>query len=414
MKPIIEVTNLSKKYKYGESQPYYTLRDTLTGLVRAPFHLLNKKQKQINLNKNEFWALNNISFKVNRGEAMGIVGHNGAGKSTILKILSRITPPTKGKITLRGRVGSLLEVGTGFHFELTGRENIYLNGAILGMKRREIDKKFDEIVNFSGVEKFLDTPVKHYSSGMYMRLAFAVAANLDSEILIVDEVLAVGDTEFQKKCLGKMDEITKKEGRTILFVSHNMGAIKRLCGKGLLLDSGKKIYEGKIDNVVDQYMTSFDVKKVFEPIKVPEIDLVINKISINQKNNGKIVPGKPVQVDIDIFAEHEVKDIGIEIIFSHDDMDGRLFSTNTKSSDGLEIVIKKGNNHFTCFIDSFNLCSGKYRFGFSIQIPFIKSYYLNTDLFYFDVLETTFSNSQLPTLPMYGHVYLDHKWLIKT
>ena len=204
MLPIIEVNHLSKRYRIGEKQPYYSFRDSLVDLVKAPFKQKNK------VKNNTFWALKDISFKVMLGEVIGIIGRNGAGKSTLLKILSRITPPTKGEITLRGRVASLLEVGTGFHPELTGRENIYLNGAILGMKRTEINDKFDEIVEFAEISKFLDTPVKFYSSGMYMRLAFAIAAHLDPEILLVDEVLAVGDVQFQKKCLGKMKEVSKQ------------------------------------------------------------------------------------------------------------------------------------------------------------------------------------------------------------
>lgn len=271
MKPIIEVNHLSKKYKYGESQPYYTLRDTLSGLMRSPQQLFRAHQKTSLLSKNEFWALRDISFKLNQGDVLGIIGPNGSGKSTLLKILSRITPPTNGEAVLRGRVGSLLEVGTGFQQELTGRENIYLNGAILGMQKSEINKKFDEIVYFSGVEKFLDTPVKHYSSGMYMRLAFAVAAHLDSEILIVDEVLAVGDAEFQKKCLGKMEDISKNEGRTVLFVSHNISAVSGLCNKAIVLQDGRVEYTGKVDNAILHYLNKYkshgfvfkrDVKKL--------------------------------------------------------------------------------------------------------------------------------------------------------
>jgi lipopolysaccharide transport system ATP-binding protein len=255
MKSIIEVNHLSKKYRYGESQPYYTLRDTLTDIVKNPFQLLKKNQAE--LKKNEFWALKDISFKLNQGEVLGVIGPNGSGKSTLLKILSRITSPTKGDAVLRGRVGSLLEVGTGFQQELTGRENIYLNGAILGMTKQEINSKFEEIVDFSGIEKFLDTPVKRYSSGMYMRLAFAVAAHLDSEILIVDEVLAVGDAEFQKKCLGKMEDISKNEGRTVLFVSHNMGAVAELCTKALVLENGKIAFNGRVDNAVLLYLNKY-------------------------------------------------------------------------------------------------------------------------------------------------------------
>lgn len=246
MKPIIEVNHISKKYRIGEKQHYYSFRDTLTDLASSPF-----KQKQ---KKNEFWALKDISFKVMPGEVVGIIGRNGAGKSTLLKILSRITPQTKGEITLRGRVASLLEVGTGFHPDLTGRENIYLNGAILGMKRREINDKFNEIVEFAEISKFLDTPVKFYSSGMYMRLAFAIAAHLDPEILLIDEVLAVGDVEFQKKCLGKMKEVSQ-QGRTVLFVSHNMNAIEQLCAKCILLDKGSiEMINKNVRNVINKYL----------------------------------------------------------------------------------------------------------------------------------------------------------------
>jgi lipopolysaccharide transport system ATP-binding protein len=255
MKPIIEVNHLSKKYRYGESQPYYTLRDTITGIIKAPFQLLDRDKKQTVLRKDEFWALKDISFKLNRGDVLGVIGPNGSGKSTLLKVLSQITPPTKGEALLRGRVGSLLEVGTGFQQELTGLENIYLNGAILGMRRWEINRKLDAIIDFSGVEKFLDTPVKHYSSGMYMRLAFAVAAHLDSEILIVDEVLSVGDAEFQRKCLGKMGEITKKEGRTILFVSHNLEAVRRLCNGCILLNKGNKVFAGGVEKTIAEYIS---------------------------------------------------------------------------------------------------------------------------------------------------------------
>ena len=253
MKPIIKVENLSKQYKLGgEKKPYSTLRESLVDAARKPLKALKRNE---NNDTNSFWALQDINFEVMPGEVIGIIGHNGAGKSTLLKILSRITEPTRGRIKLYGRVGSLLEVGTGFHHELTGRENIFLNGAILGMRREEIARKFDEIVDFAEVEKFLDTPVKHYSSGMYTRLAFAVAANLEPEVLIVDEVLAVGDAAFQKKCLGKMSEVSK-HGRTVLFVSHSMGAIRQLCQKGIFLSSGKLGYLGGINETINHYLAT--------------------------------------------------------------------------------------------------------------------------------------------------------------
>lgn len=257
MKPIIEIKNIGKKYNITHQRGgYITLRDVLTNILFNPFKFAKHKAKQIAgfKAKEEFWALRNINADINKGDIIGIIGHNGAGKSTLLKILTGITPPTEGEIVMRGRVASLLEVGTGFHPELTGRENIFLNGAIIGMTRREIAYKFDEIVAFAGIEKFLDTPVKYYSSGMYVRLAFSVAAHMEPDILLVDEVLAVGDAEFQKKCLGKMEEVTKKEGRTILLVSHNMAAIQNLCKKTILLENGQIKKIGDTKEVINLYV----------------------------------------------------------------------------------------------------------------------------------------------------------------
>lgn len=246
----IEVQNLSKLYHIGERKPYKTLRESLMKVFSGP--------KQAD--ENELWALRDVSFDVKRGEVIGIIGRNGAGKSTLLKVLSRISGPTRGRITVRGRVGSLLEVGTGFHPELTGRENIFLNGAILGMRRWEIVRKFDEIVAFAEIDRFIDTPVKYYSSGMYMRLAFAVAAHLEPEILIVDEVLAVGDAEFQKKCMGKMGEVAKS-GRTVLFVSHNMNAIERLCTRAMLLNHGEvRAIRNDVRSVIKDHLFATDTE----------------------------------------------------------------------------------------------------------------------------------------------------------
>ena len=249
----VRVEGLGKEYRLGaQRERYSTLRDQLNKLASAPLRALRGRGERSEQDP-PFWALKDVSFEVKRGEVVGIIGRNGAGKSTLLKILSRITEPTEGEVDISGRVGSLLEVGTGFHPELTGRENVYLNGAILGMRRAEIARKFDEIVAFAEVEKFIDTPVKHYSSGMYMRLAFAVAAHLEPEILIVDEVLAVGDMEFQKKCLGKMGEVAKG-GRTVLFVSHNMHAIKSLCTQGILLQAGRVFFDGSALASVSKYL----------------------------------------------------------------------------------------------------------------------------------------------------------------
>jgi lipopolysaccharide transport system ATP-binding protein len=263
MKPILEVRNLWKQYKIGGRQAsYLSLREKLL----QPF----QRQKM-----DTFWALKDINFDIFEGECVGIIGRNGAGKSTLLKILSQITPPTKGYIKARGRVASLLEVGTGFHPELTGRENIYLNGSILGLKRSEINAKFDEIIDFSGIEKFLDTPLKHYSSGMKLRLAFSVAAHLEPEILLIDEVLAVGDAEFQKKCLGKMDEVSKS-GRTVLFVSHNLGAIAQLCKKSILLNKGNIEKIGFTPDIITTYLS---LKKANN----------ISTFNFSKKNNGTYI-----------------------------------------------------------------------------------------------------------------------------
>lgn len=247
----VKAENIGKLYRIGEFVGYTTLRESLTNAVLSPFRALRSGRRNRS-EKESIWALKDVSFEVERGEVVGIIGRNGAGKSTLLKVLARITEPTEGYVEVRGRVSSLLEVGTGFHPELTGKENIYLNGAILGMKKREIDSKFDEIVNFSGVEKFINTPLKRYSSGMQVRLAFAVAAHLEPEVLLVDEVLAVGDAEFQKKSLGKMNEIARS-GRTVLFVSHNIPTVKRLCQSAYLLEQGKIIDSGDALSVSESY-----------------------------------------------------------------------------------------------------------------------------------------------------------------
>ncbi len=251
--PIIKVEGLGKKYiiSHEQRESYTALRDVISRKAKS----LTSRGK-IKTVREDFWALKDVNFEINPGEAVGIIGRNGAGKSTLLKVLSRITEPSTGRIEINGRIASLLEVGTGFHPELTGRENVFLNGAILGMTRSEIRSKFDEIVAFSGVEKFLDTPVKRYSSGMYVRLAFAVAAHLEPEILVVDEVLAVGDAEFQNKCLGKMNEVSHQEGRTVLFVSHNMRAIQDLCQKSIYLQNGQVLDIGPTDQVIEHYLNT--------------------------------------------------------------------------------------------------------------------------------------------------------------
>ncbi len=269
----IKVENLSKIYRLGEIGTGTISRDmerwfkTKVLKQEDPFLKIGETNDRANKGMSDIvYSLQDINFEINQGDAVGIIGRNGAGKSTLLKILSRVTTPTTGKINIKGRVASLLEVGTGFHPELTGRENIYLNGAILGMRKREIDRKLDEIIDFSGVERYIDTPVKRYSSGMYVRLAFAVAAHLESEILIVDEVLAVGDAEFQKKCLGKMGEVSKGEGRTVLFVSHNIGAIQQLCNKGIFLKNGMISEYGLVNGALDSYLSTVPLNNAIKKL----------------------------------------------------------------------------------------------------------------------------------------------------
>ena len=321
MKPIIEVRNLSKQYKIGQKQKYLSLRDSMMDLF---------KFKGRNTERSDFWALNDVSFDVYPGESIGIIGRNGAGKSTLLKILSRITPPTKGKVILRGRIASLLEVGTGFHQELSGRENVFMNGSILGLRKVEIAKKFDEIVAFSGVEQFIDTPLKHYSSGMQLRLAFAVAAHLEPEILVIDEVLAVGDAEFQKKCLGKMDDVSKS-GRTVLFVSHNMGTISQLCPTTLLIKSGKLLATGKTSDIINHYThldqeennTYKGIRRTYQYAYIREIK-VVNKLgeSIFIIEHDKEF-GLKIEIEIEDFRKGLA--MGIALI---DNLKHRVFTVN--------------------------------------------------------------------------------------
>lgn len=308
---IIEVKGLSKKYilSHESQEKYKAMRDVIANKVRS---LVNRQQNLKALTQEEFWALKDVEFNIKQGDRVGIIGRNGAGKSTLLKILSRITEPTSGSIKIKGRVASLLEVGTGFHPELTGRENIFLNGAILGMSRTEIRKKFDEIVDFAEVERFLDTPVKRYSSGMYVRLAFAIAAHLEPEILIVDEVLAVGDSNFQKKCLGKMEDVSKGEGRTILFVSHNLNALKILCNAGVLLEQGQLGLLGDINGVINCYLDNYSVVKTNELIYKDEH--CSTSIQINTDNLVSFGESLEIVVEINSLREShdEIFAIGID------------------------------------------------------------------------------------------------------
>lgn len=318
----IKVENLSKIYRLGEIGTGTISRDMerwfKTKVLKQddPFLKIGETNDRANKGSSDIvYSLQDINFEIQQGDAVGIIGRNGAGKSTLLKILSRVTTPTTGRINIKGRVASLLEVGTGFHPELTGRENIYLNGAILGMRKREIDRKLDEIIDFSGVERYIDTPVKRYSSGMYVRLAFAVAAHLESEILIVDEVLAVGDAEFQKKCLGKMGEVSKGEGRTVLFVSHNMGAVKQLCNKGIMLSNGQLKDVGFISSVIDRFISNNSpVKDIFGQV-FENNELIVGPIQITQKENSMLYNNENIEFSFEIFTKKKFTALSGEFFF---------------------------------------------------------------------------------------------------
>jgi lipopolysaccharide transport system ATP-binding protein len=311
---IIQVESLGKRYRLGiRKENYATLRDNLSGSITSLRRRLFNKPRRTGGAQEDFWALKNVSFEIKRGERLGVIGRNGAGKSTLLKILSRITEPTAGRVRLRGRVSSLLEVGTGFHPELTGRENIYLNGAILGMTKVEIRKKFDEIVEFAEIEKFIDTPAKKYSSGMYVRLAFAVAAHLEPEILIVDEVLAVGDAQFQKKCLGKMKEVGD-HGRTVLFVSHNMAAIQQLTERCLLLHDGRISFDGNTAQAVEKYLEICDMRKSFScsDLKTEFDDFSVRSFSFAHEDLEKGF-NKPLMLILDLGLGKPFQDVTVRL-----------------------------------------------------------------------------------------------------
>ncbi len=345
--PIIEIKNIGKRYNINHHRGgYVALRDVIMYALKSPFTFLKTKVKKIAGidTKEEFWALKDINIDIKKGEIIGIIGPNGSGKSTLLKILSQITPPTRGEIKIQGKVGSLLEVGTGFHPELTGRENIFLNGAILGMGRQEVAKKFDRIVEFAGITQFLDTPVKYYSSGMYVRLAFSVAAHMEPDILIVDEVLAVGDAEFQQKCLGKMDEVTKQDGRTILFVSHNLEAIEKLCTRTILLKKGEVIKIGKTEDVIRYYLNK-EGKRDLAFTPSPNKDIAFTKISIlNSKGKEtKLVnvdEGCTIELEFDVRKEINTAEISIYLKNSRGM--GVTFTSLSDSYDQKFVHLKKG------------------------------------------------------------------------
>jgi lipopolysaccharide transport system ATP-binding protein len=354
---IITVENLSKRYLVGHQSRHRERPTTFREMIAREAH--NFERKAIDLIRGrpiiqrdeveEFWALSNVSFEVKQGDVVGIIGRNGAGKSTLLKILSRITPPTEGRISIWGRVASLLEVGTGFHSELTGRENIFLNGAILGMTQREIRRKFDEIVAFAEVERFLDTPVKRYSSGMHVRLAFAVAAHLEPDILIVDEVLAVGDAEFQKKCLGKMDDVSRREGRTVLFVSHNMSVIKALCPLAIWLDRGRVRRQGAAQEVIGEYLATLSPSqnrfvKLDDVQRLNKLEDSLRLLSLEWHCDLPLRHGEPINGRIRLRARTASQDLAVGFGFSS--LEGiRVLTYETDFQDGFRPTISQQGDY---------------------------------------------------------------------
>jgi lipopolysaccharide transport system ATP-binding protein len=372
---VIKIENLSKKYILGhqKQEGYTTLRDSIANSSKSLMKAFQGKPTK-DPTSEEFWALKDVSFEIKQGDRVGIIGGNGAGKSTLLKILSRITEPTTGKIAIKGRVASLLEVGTGFHPELTGRENVYLNGAILGMDRVEIERKFDEIVAFAEVEKFLDTPVKRYSSGMYVRLAFAVAAHLEPEILIVDEVLAVGDAKFQKKCLGKMEDVAEKEGRTILFVSHNLLAIRQLCDKGLFFESGKLVVDGKLQNALNYYMNARSANNAVwkrDRAITESFGIFFEEVNITN-SQGKIaetIRGNEyfhINISTRVLSFVEKGEIAIRIVNKEDLV---VFTTTTSDIDRKWLSFDQGNHQHRIKLSGDFLYPGRYSLHIAAFMP---------------------------------------------
>lgn len=391
----IKVENLSKIYRLGEIGTGTISRDMerwfKTRILKQedPFLKIGESNDRAKKGESDIvYSLQDINFEINQGDAVGIIGRNGAGKSTLLKILSRVTTPTTGKINIKGRVASLLEVGTGFHPELTGRENIYLNGAILGMRKREIDRKLDEIIDFSGVERYIDTPVKRYSSGMYVRLAFAVAAHLESEILIVDEVLAVGDAEFQKKCLGKMGEVSKGEGRTVLFVSHNMGAVKSLCNNAILLENGIfKIYDNA-ETVVSHFSSSISEtrnSKIFNS-NYDKSDFKLHEISLNSIGNLSdeiLSENHIIEVNCLFTLKNKLKNLHVTLVLN-DDKGDTLFTFSHISNN---IFLKEGLNKIKCTLPKGFLNVGTYYLSFYVIENSNSTLFMERDILAFSIYE---------------------------
>ncbi len=419
----IRVEHLSKRYRIGAAQTrfrYTTLRDRLAETFKAPARWFSRRASGAR-QTNYIWALNDVSFEVEEGKVLGIIGRNGAGKSTLLKVLSRVTEPTKGLVVVRGRVGSLLEVGTGFHPELTGRENIYLNGAILGMKRAEIERKFDEIVAFSEVEQFIDTPVKRYSSGMYLRLAFAVAAHLEPEILVVDEVLAVGDAAFQKKCLGKMGDVAQ-QGRTVLFVSHNMSAILRLTEEAIVLDKGRLILRAPSAEAVDFYLSSGHTQageRLWEADEIPPTAAPFHPIALRLKDpRGNVVDTvrsvEPLTIEFEYRLDSPITGLRVGLYLLT--MRGEFVMTSFDTDDpGLfeKFSTRRAGRYVSrCVIPADFLNEGRYALGVNASSFGVRRYFQDEQALAFNVDISGAPGTQWPEVRL-GPVRPRLEWVIE-
>ncbi|MBI2476227.1 MAG: ABC transporter ATP-binding protein [Candidatus Taylorbacteria bacterium] len=421
MLSIIEIKNVGKRYNItGRKRGYVALRDVISEKLKHPLSALAGIGRNImGTNRMEtFWALRNINLSVKKGEAVGIIGANGAGKSTLLKILSRITPPTEGEVRLNGRVASLLEVGTGFHPELSGRENVFLNGAILGMTRKEIGEKFNAIVDFSGIGDFIDTPVKRYSTGMYVRLAFSIAAHIEPDILLVDEVLAVGDAEFQKKCLGKMEEVTGKAGRTILFVSHNMSAVEKLCPTSILLSHGKIVKAGETRDVIRHYLAaeyekSSGHEKLF-PLKLKG-EVTLHDFAVSQKNirTAHLDADTPFTVEIDFEAHANLSlfRAGVYLKNALGDVLTRSFTSDWQPE--LERVAK-GRYQATLLFPEKLLMPGNYFVSLSLNRFSVMNYLAkHTIEKTVTVGPSAYFNQAHPAEKPEGKIFIKNRWTLK-
>jgi lipopolysaccharide transport system ATP-binding protein len=409
--PVIKVENLSKQYRLGEVGTGTISHDLNRWWHKIrgkedPYLRIGESNDRSKKGDSEYvWALQDINFEVQQGEVLGIIGKNGAGKSTLLKILSKVTAPTTGSIKAKGRIAALLEVGTGFHPELTGRENIYLNGTILGMTKREVTAKLDEIVDFSGVERYLDTPVKRYSSGMMVRLGFAVAAHLEPEILIVDEVLAVGDAEYQKKAVGKMQEVSKEEGRTVLFVSHNIVVINQLCNKSLLLSNGNKVGFGATDQIVAQYINYRTEKYGFIN---KGTDLFFTGFTCNNPIKEMLVSGDPCVFTLKVFSKYSKRRVHVAVGVN-DRLDNRIFTLYTKFTDGT-VELKSGENEVICSVDNIYLKPGVYNLHLNLSDGIQRFDYISEGIS-IEIAPNSYYKFSMPE-DVHGHILVSQKWYL--